>query len=673
MKKNPITYLNKLKNGEFLFLTGLFIAALLVRLVYLWQYSHAPDFSNPSGDAGFFCSKAREILHSGNLFGNEVPFQSPAYPMFLALFFRFAGSNYFLPRLMQIVIGSLNCLVVYTLAKKASPAKVWPARIAGIMTAFYGTLVFFEGDLLMIPLTLFFVNMSLLGLILYREKQQLRWPVIAGICFAVAALDRTNMLVFAPVAIWFLWKGTFFKSRSRQLQSTALYLAGIILVILPFTIHNYWVSRDMVLISSNAGINLFIGNNPYAPGVFAIPPDIAVRNDNFKMAEDVRNAACKESGKNLKPSEVSRFWASKARNFIFKNPVQAARLYAKKIRLMFNQREIPNHLDFLFFKKEITPLLSFLFIGFWIVAPLAFAGIFIRSLLGMTAAQKLYISFIIVYTVSLLPFFINDRYRLPIVPFLVIFAAFGLTELPNLIQKKMWKIFTAQTVVFIVVYLFVNQIVVSGFIKYSRLVMAEKYAERAFSGKKVATEDLDEAITQYSLVLEAAPYYPAPYVQLAGLYEKIGWYSEAKFLLEALKNMAADTQSVKIQEDIDRLNRLYEQSGDKINGDEFPSTDFELAIDASTKGNSVTAETLFRKVIKRDAEHIGAWVNLSRLYLSKRDTAKAIRTLEKAWKKNPQELFILKELLNMYKSAGDLKKYRKVGKNLLKFSRPNNF
>ena len=672
MKKNPIKYLSKIKNNEVLFLTGLFIAALVVRLIYLWQYSHAPDFSNPSGDAGLFCSKALEILRSGNLFGNDVPFQSPAYPMFLALFFKLAGSNYFLPRLIQVLIGSVNCLVVYTLAKKASPTKVWPARIAGIMTAFYGTLVFFEGDLLMISLTLFFVNISFLGLILYREKQQLRWPFIAGICFAVGALDRTNMLVFAPMAIWFLWKSTFYKNRRIQFQSTALYLTGIILVILPFTIHNYRVSGDMVLISSNAGINLYIGNNPYAQGVFAIPPDIAVRNDNYKMAEDAKEVACKECGKQLKPSEVSRFWTSKAVDFIVKNPVAAAKLYAKKIRLMFNQREIPNHLDVVFFKKEVTPWLSYLIIGFWIVAPLAFAGILIRLLLGMTAAHKLYISFIIVYTVSLLPFFINDRYRLPIVPFLIIFTAFGIAELPSLIQRKMWKFLSAQTIAFLVVYLFVTQIVASGLIKYSRLVMAEKYAQRAFSVNKVDAADLDKAITQYSLVIEAAPYYPAPYVQLAGLYEKIGWYSGAKFLLEALKNMAADTQSVKIEEDIDRLNRLYEQSGDKINGDEFSTTDFELAIDASSNGNYVAAENLFRKVIKRDVEHIGAWVNLSRLYLSKRDTSRAIRTLEMAWKKNPQELFMLKELLNMYKSVGNLEKYRKAGKKLKEFSPVSN-
>ena len=672
MNKNPAKYLNKIKNGEFLFLTGLFIAALVVRLVYLWQYSHAPDFSNPSGDAGFFCSKAREILRSGNLFGNEVPFQGPAYPMILAAFFKLAGSNFFLPRLMQVIVGSLNCLVVYTLARKASHTKEWPARIAGIMTAFYGTLVFFEGDLLMISLTLFFVNISLLGLILYREKQSLPWLFMAGTCFAVAALDRTNILVFVPVAIWFLWKGTGCKSRIRQIQATVLYLTGILLVILPFAVNNYRVSGDMVLISSNAGINLFIGNNPSAPGVFAIPPDVAIRNDNFKMSEDVSELACKESGKKLKPSGVSRYWASKAMSFIAENPVAAAGLYVKKIRLLFNQREIPNHLDLIFFKKEVTPWLSYLFIGFRIIAPLAFAGIVVRLLLGMTYVHKLYLAFIFVYIVSLLPFFINDRYRLPIVPFLIIFAAIGLADLTFLVHGKMWKIIVAQAVVFIVVYFFVNQIAVSGFTKYSRLVMAEKYTQRAFSGKSVAAEDLDKAIHEYSLVIEAAPYYPAPYFQLAGLYEKIGWYSEAAFLLNALKNVVSDTRIVKIQEDIGRLNRLFEQSGDKINGDKFSPTDFESALDASAEGNDIAAEKLFRKIIQRDVEHIGAWVNLSRLYLAEKDTSKAIKTMEKAWRNNPQELFILKELLNMYKSTGDVEKYRKIGRKLSKFSPPYN-
>jgi len=669
-KKNIVKPLGASKNGDVFFLTGLFFSALLVRLVYLWQYSHAPDFCHPAGDAGFFCDEAWKIVRSGKLFGDDVPFQSPAYPMILALFFKLAGSNYFLPRLVQVVIGSLNCLVVYTLTTKASPEKVWPARIAGIVTALYGTLVFFEGNLLMISFTLFFANISLLGLIFYREKNNLCWPIMAGTCFALAAVDRTNMLLFVPVAVWFLWKGTGSVSWCRRIQSVILYVTGMLIVILPFTIHNYRVSGDIVLISSNAGINLFIGNNPYAPGIFAIPPDIPIRNHNIRMAEDVTEIACKERGKKLKPSEVSRYWALKARNYIVSHPLDAARLYVKKTSLMFNWREIPNHLDFIFIKKEVTPWLSYLFIGFWIVAPLAFVGIVGRLLLGMNAVHKLFIMFICMYTLSLLPFFINDRYRLPIVPFLVIFASVALADLRYLILNKKWRILLIQAAVFVAVYLFVNQMLVSGFNKQSRLVMAEKYAQRAFSEKKVKSNDLEKAIQEYSQVIEAAPYYPTPYWQLAELYEKIGWYSGGIYMLGAMKDIIPATQSDTIQETIDRLKQLYEQFGDKINGNKFSPTGFEQAIYKSENGDYMAAERLLREVIAKDVEHSGAWIYLSRLYLSKKDTSTAIRTLERAWKNNPQELHILKELLNTYQITGNLKKYCIVGKKLKGFLPP---
>jgi len=670
MTNDPAKPLDSIKSRDGLFLAGLFIFALIVRLIYLWQYSHAPDFNNPSGDAGFFCNEAWKAVRSGRLFGDNVPFQSPVYPMILALFFRFAGNNYLLPRLVQVIIGSLNCLIVYLLTKKAAPTNVWPARIAGTATALYGTLVFFEGDLLMISLTLFFVNISFLCLIFYREKRRLWWPIIAGTCFALAALDRTNILMFVPMAAWFIWKSAGSRNRIRQVQSTALYFAGILVVFLPFTINNYRVSGDIVLISSNAGINFFIGNNPFAPGTFAIPPDIPIHNDNYKMAEDAAEIASKEQGKNLRPSEVSRYWIAKGIGFIASNPLGALRLYTKKTLLMFNQREIPGHLDLNFIKKEFSPWLSYLFIGFWIIAPLALSGIIGRLFFKMNAIYKFYISFILIYTLSLLPFFINDRYRLPIVPFLVIFASIGLADFVHLVKKKRWRILAIQATVFVAACLFVNQTRVSGFTKYSRITMAEKYAQRAFNGKDVSANDLEKAIREYSIAIESAPYYPTPFWQLAELYEKIGWYSGAIYLLDVMKEIVPDTQSIAIQQAIDRLNRLLEKSGDKINGNDFYPTVFEQAIDATEKGNYGDAERLFKKVIAKDSEHSSAWVHLSRLYFSKRDTSRAVRILEKGLEKNPQDLYILKELLNAYKISGNTKKYLLAGKKLKAFLPP---
>jgi hypothetical protein len=558
--------------------------------------------------------------------------------------------------------------VVYFLAKKAYPSMAWPAGVAGIMTAIYGVLVFFEGDILMISLTLFFINASVLGLILFREQHRLIWSALAGLSFGIAALDRSNILLFVPVAIWFLAGGFRHMIQRRQLLSTAVYLTGVLFVILPFSINNYRVGRDVVLISSNAGINLFIGNNSQAPGIFAIPPGIAIRNNSDGMAEDIAEIAEKESRRKLKPSEVSRFWTEKALTFIVENPGDAFILYAKKTRLMFNHLEIPNHLGFSFFKEEIAPWLSFLFIGFWIITPLALSGIFSRYYLGITAIQKLYIAFIIIYIVSLLPFFIADRYRLPVVSFFIIFAALGLGDLQILIKKRVWKIIALQGIVFIAAYLFVNQTIVSGFNMYSRSIMAEKYMQRAFSEKEVVEEDLEKAILEYKHTIEASPDYPVPYVQLAALYEKVGWFTGAIRLLKELKELIPGVQRPAVGEEIDRLQQLHEQTGDKIIESRIPQTRFEQAVAVETDGDDQTAEKIYKWIVKKDTEHTGAWIRLSRLYLRKKDMSHAVKILEKAWRINPRNLYILQELLDVYKVSGNWKKYVESGRKLMEFA-----
>ena len=48
-------------------------------------------------------------------------------------------------------------------------------------------------------------------------------------------------------------------------------MVGLLVVILPFTLRNRIAGDDWVFISSNGGINLFIGNNPLATGGFQAP------------------------------------------------------------------------------------------------------------------------------------------------------------------------------------------------------------------------------------------------------------------------------------------------------------------------------------------------------------------------------------------------------------------
>ena len=70
-----------------------------------------------------------------------------------------------------------------------------------------------------------------------------------------------NILLFLPFVLgWLLWRDANLPWKQRLLRTFPLLL-GALLVIAPVSLRNYLVGNDWVLISSNAGINFFIGNN----------------------------------------------------------------------------------------------------------------------------------------------------------------------------------------------------------------------------------------------------------------------------------------------------------------------------------------------------------------------------------------------------------------------------
>jgi len=68
------------------------------------------------------------------------------------------------------------------------------------------------------------------------------------------------------VVIWLLWRKPV---RSRLVAVLAI---GIALPVLSVTARNYFVGKDLVLITSNAGVCFSQANNPLATGVFASLP-----------------------------------------------------------------------------------------------------------------------------------------------------------------------------------------------------------------------------------------------------------------------------------------------------------------------------------------------------------------------------------------------------------------
>ncbi len=223
----------------------------------------------------------------------------------MALTYKIFGHSLFLPRLFQIVLGSLGCVLIFLIAAKLFNRTV--GILSGVIAAFYAMLIFYDGQLLITSLIVF-LDLAVIGLLILAAEQPrvLNW-FFCGIVLGLSAIARPNILVFVPfVLIWM-----FFQFKNKLPKKTVLIrwiilCSAVLLVILPVTLRNYTVSKDFVPIAWQGGYNFYLGNNPNASGWAATAPKIDKSwwggyNDAIWLAEE-------ETGVKLKPSQISDFW-----------------------------------------------------------------------------------------------------------------------------------------------------------------------------------------------------------------------------------------------------------------------------------------------------------------------------------------------------------------------------
>lgn len=216
------------------------------------------------------------------------------------------------------------------------------------------------------------------------------------------------------IPLWFL----IFGDGARKLKGfrAAFFLLGVFFIIMPVTIRNYHVGKEFVLITSGGGEAFYLGNNPEADGTY-IPPAF-VRPTTKLEHDDFRNKARELTGRNLSRKESSDFWYSQAIQFILENPGKYTKLLLRKTLLFWNFYEFPDNQNY-YFQKRQSYLLGGPVIEFGMIAPLGFMGILL--LLSCPGRFTILYLIFLTYMISNLLFFIFARFRLPAVPFLIIF------------------------------------------------------------------------------------------------------------------------------------------------------------------------------------------------------------------------------------------------------------
>ncbi|MBU0517636.1 glycosyltransferase family 39 protein [bacterium] len=404
------------------------LIALLLRLLHLFSVAHAPFFDTPYLDAGAFDQKAL-LFAEGQPFDDRAYFQAPFYIYFLGTIYKLFGHSYWAATLIQVLLSTATVWLTYLLAKRLYNRST--ALLAALILAFYGPLIHYSSQLLITTLFVFWVALFLLLLDKAREQQKFRDYLLLGVIFGLAAITRPNILIFAPIALLYL----LLRSRDK-IKRAVLFLAGALLIILPVTIRNYIVEKDLVLISSQAGVNFYMGNNPWATGRTAWVPGTSRDwwNEGFQQTIEI---AERTEGSALKSSDISAFWFNKAISEMSVRPAKWLNVYLDKIKYLLSGYEISDTED-IYFYRQFSWILALLMWTGWFSFPM---GILLPlALFGLAfnfdwKSQWHLILFQLVFAIGLMLFVITSRYRLPMAPLWAIWAAAGSISIINLCRQ----------------------------------------------------------------------------------------------------------------------------------------------------------------------------------------------------------------------------------------------
>jgi hypothetical protein len=382
---------------------AVFAAALLVRGLYLASIHGAIFFTHLTTEPLRYHRWAAAIL--GGSAHARPPFdEAPAYVYALAGLYAVCGRSVLAATIAQAVVDAASCVLIALLARRQAGPRA--GLLAGALAAVYGPLVYFTGELVPASALVLAVAAALLATPTGASRPA-RW-LGAGAAWSAALLVRSEVVLALPLVALHAARAGGRRALLGALGVPAVLLAASLAV-------NYASSRHVVVLTSGAGVNLWLGNNPDADGVNPF-----IHGPLAPVVDEIRSRA-RDS------VEADEAFLRRGLAFIGAEPARAARLLARKLAWTWSDRELPNTSDIdwqtgqsWLFRPPWFPL------RFGVIFPLALAGL---VLLGR--ARKLSLLGFAPLAVGLgtcVVFLTNARFRIALVVTLLPLAAAALDE-----------------------------------------------------------------------------------------------------------------------------------------------------------------------------------------------------------------------------------------------------
>jgi 4-amino-4-deoxy-L-arabinose transferase-like glycosyltransferase len=243
--------------------TGLAVLAAILALGLGLRVDNAWKGRDPVFDAAAYATIAANLDRGegftlGRAATQPASNYSPGLPLLAAGVYELGGGVHErLARVVLALLGTLSVLFVYLIGRRLSgPAA---GLIGAAAIAIYPALLEYQGMLMAEPLAATLLSGAVLAMLWAVEGERGRW-LLPGVLFGALALVRPEYLAVAVVAgLVVLARGRREDLRAAAVQA-AILLAGVAIVVAPWTMRNAIALDRLVPISTGGGQVLFAGS-----------------------------------------------------------------------------------------------------------------------------------------------------------------------------------------------------------------------------------------------------------------------------------------------------------------------------------------------------------------------------------------------------------------------------
>lgn len=378
-------------------LLGIFIVALALRaIVAIAHPFYLPDSVDYSALAKAIVGGRAYEVHG------MLAQRLPGYPIFIAAFYYVFGFHHLPVLLAQAGLGALTVVFTAMLGRCVSPVV---GLLAGALAAIDPLGIGFAASLLSEPL---FTCVFILSLILLRRLMENPSPPWLWICFAVlwaiAVYVRAEVsLCLFPLLAWAVYVAPKGIQRRKSIKGSMVTLLVVLVCLMPWWMRNYGLfHQDFFRFSTLQGISLYEAVYSGATG--------GPRQSDLVIPPSIRH---------LNESQRDLAWTHLAFMEMIHHPWRIIRLAFVKIARTWS--------PWLHAKGYANPAIN-------VVLTLWYVPMFILAIMGLwryPIRTPLFGILLvpIVYSTCMHAVFIGSvRYRVPVMPLVVILAAIGVAQ-----------------------------------------------------------------------------------------------------------------------------------------------------------------------------------------------------------------------------------------------------